>query len=102
MIADDVANEFEEGEDDEEQGKCAEGEDEVGGVGAHDVLVEQEREVGVEEASQSLDESWVGMEHVRVGGKDGVGRVVVGCVDGCDVCGGCADGWAGLGTGEAR
>ena len=100
MIVDDVADELEEGEDDEEQGEGAEREEEVGGVGAHDVLVEQEREVGVEEASQLLDESWVGMVRVLVGRRDGVWRGGSGCVGGGDLCGGSAGGWAGSGAGE--
>jgi len=68
---DDVPDEFEEGEDEEEQGEGSEGEEQVGGVGAQDVLVEQEGEAGPKEASHALDEGLAGgwgMERVSVGG----------------------------------
>ncbi len=52
-VADDVADELEEGEDDEEDGEGGEDETEVGGVLAHDVVVEQEGKLHAGGAAES-------------------------------------------------
>ncbi len=53
-----VADELEEGEDEEEGGEGAEDDGEVGGVLAHDVVVEQERELDAERCCGSGGGGW--------------------------------------------
>ena len=55
-IAEDGADELEEGEDEEEGGEGEEDDSEVGGVLAHDVVVEQERELDAGDAAEAAEE----------------------------------------------
>ena len=55
-VAEDGADELEEGEDEEECGEGEEDDGEVGGVLAHDVVVEQERELDAGDAAEAAEE----------------------------------------------
>ncbi len=57
-VAEDGADELEEGEDEEEGGEGEENDGEVGGVLAHDVVVEQERELDAERRCGSGGGGW--------------------------------------------
>ena len=54
-VAEDGADEFEEGEDEEEGGEGEEDDGEVGGVLAHDVVVEQKRELDAGDAAEAAE-----------------------------------------------